>query len=132
MEPTSSKDSSEIEKALKVDDFAKNMKLIEMNDKSNVTNYANLVWNKNKALTNQKQRIFNKPLSDKSLYQEFTMEFELKEEAEIQQIEVGLFIHWTTYDADQNYEPLRFTVEGGLTKGKKDWAAILKKIDNDH
>ena len=59
------------------------MKLIEMNDKSNVANYANIVWNKHKALTNQKQRIFNKPLSDKSLYQEFTMEFELKEEAEI-------------------------------------------------
>lgn len=107
------------------------MKLVETNDKQNVHGQANLQWNKYKSATTSKQRVFVKVLKDVQFYSEFSMTFELKKEAELQQIEIGILYHWSTYDPDHSTEPLMVMVEGGMEKDKPEWAAVLHKVDDD-
>jgi len=121
---------TQIEKNTVVKDYGSNMKLVWTTDQEAkaATTYANVGWNKFKNGT--KNRIFMKQLDKKQCY-EYVMQFNLEAEVEISEIQLGVLYNWSTYDQDCQYEPLTIIVEGGLTKERPDWKALLRPYDDN-
>eukprot|EP00347_Sterkiella_histriomuscorum_P009952 403339248 len=118
---------TKIEQKLNVDDWGKNIKLIYTSDSKPVpVQYDPTVWIKYKS--GLKQRVRNALLSDESQEYEYTMVFDLGEVIQITEIQIGVVFSWTTYDQDQNYEPLTILVQGGLTQNNYEFKSLMSSI----
>eukprot|EP00347_Sterkiella_histriomuscorum_P007708 403347869 len=118
---------TKIEQKLNVDDWGKNIKLIQTSDSKPVpVQHDPTVWIKYKS--GLKQRVHNALLSDESQEYEYSMVFDLGEVIQITEIQMGVVFSWTTYDQDQNYEPLTILLEGGMSQNNYEFKSLMSSI----